>query len=365
MHMKQFKLYLTLTCAALWHCADARTIVADSADNAPLVAASVFDSLGTLVAITDTAGGFDAAPPVSVRCLGYEPATMIALTDTLRLTPASYELPGMTVNLAERDVLRLICYAREYMGLTTSRDTAAVFAEYMVDYMLPVKKLKKYKGRYTPRILNKRSVKRELHAGEKSDSLTTEDDTSISWLQLAGLYAGKDGDYGTLPDSILSGKGITETRGKSGVMKSYRLLPQSYVVIYDALADKKDHRWSPWLFKMLGMTIVFNELRGSSAYAPTPNGSLHPENLLMSTFAFEADGRGKFFRKALDSTSPVTMKSFIEIYPVDREYLTVTEAREADKDETAQTEFTVPAQAIPLDDATQRLAERARLTVTR
>ena len=44
------------------------------------------------------------------------------------MSPASYELQGMTVNLAERDVLRLVCYVREFMGMAADSTTSVLYA---------------------------------------------------------------------------------------------------------------------------------------------------------------------------------------------------------------------------------------------
>ena len=92
----------------------ARTVVVDASDMQPLAGASVFDNSGTLVTITDADGAFGAVGlPATVRCLGYEAAvTGPSAPDTLALRTASYELGEMTLNLAERDVLRLVCYVR-------------------------------------------------------------------------------------------------------------------------------------------------------------------------------------------------------------------------------------------------------------
>ena len=51
--------------AALALCAGARTVVVDGDDRSPLIAASVFDANGTLVALTDTCGAFSARLPVA------------------------------------------------------------------------------------------------------------------------------------------------------------------------------------------------------------------------------------------------------------------------------------------------------------
>lgn len=361
-HINMYKRFLfLLLCMSACACGMcARTVVADATDRSPLAAASVFDSSGTMVALTDSCGVFDTALPVAVRCLGYEPARLEAQADTLFMTPASFELPEMTFNLAEREVLRLICYVREYLGMTTSRDTTAVFAEYMVDYMLPVKKLKKYKGRATPRILGRRCVARIAMPGGGNDSISVNpDEMTELWLQLAGMHGGKDGEYKNFPDSILHADGEYAEPGKYGPRVVYRVQPEVISVAADGLADRKNHRWSPWIFKLIGCTIDFSDMCISRAYNRTPKGSTRPEELLMSTISMKAVGRGKFLRKALDSKTPVSVNCFFEVYPVDREYLTVLEAKASDSDSPAETEIMVPAHAMPLDAATERLLERA------
>lgn len=347
--------------AALALSAGARTVVVDGDDRSPLIAASVFDANGTLVALTDTCGAFAAHLPVTVRCMGYEAATLERDADTLSLAPASYGLPEMTFNLANRDVMRLICYVREYAGLAGSNDTTGLFSEYMVDYMLPVKKLKGFKGRGAPRTLAQRRVARIMdpRAGTDSIAVNPDDDELISWLMLASLPVERDGEYECFPDSVLS-DGEHIVPGKYGPRVVFRTTPDAISESADGLADRKDHRWSPWFFKIFGITMEFTDLRISRAYMREADGSRKPENLLMATFSMEALGRGKLLRKVFDSKSPVQIRTYMEIYPVDREYLTVTEARECEKDKTASWPMTVSPAAPALDAATARLVEQAR-----
>lgn len=340
----------------------ARTVVVDSNDRSPLIAASVSDANGTVVALTDTCGAFSASLPATVRCMGYEPATLREHADTLALTPAAYELPGMTFNLAEREVMRLICYVREYAGLIGSRDTTALFSEYMVDYMFPVKKLKGFKGRGAPRVLAQRRVARIMDPQSHTDSIAVnpDDADAISWLMLASMPVEKDGEYSCFPDSVLATDGEHIEPGKYGPRTVYRTTAEAVSASIDALADHKNHQWSPWFFKLLGFTLDFTDMRVSRAYARDAHGSQHPANFLMSTLSMEALGRGKLLRKAFDSKSPVTIKTYLEIYPVDREFLTVAEAKACEKDKTATTPMTVPSAAPALDSATAALVNRAR-----
>lgn len=356
-----YKKYILAAFSAIALSAGARTVVVDGDDRSPLIAASVFDANGTLVALTDTCGAFSARLPVAVRFMGYEAATLDHEADTLALAPASYELPEMTFNLANRDVMRLICYVREYAGLAGSDDTTALFSEYMVDYMLPVKKLKGFKGRGKPRTLAQRRVVRIMdpHDGTDSIAVNPEDGDLISWLMLASMPVASDGEYGCFPDSVLS-EGEHIVPGKYGPREIYRTTSAAISESADALADHKDHRWSPWFFKIFGITVDFTDLRVSRAYMREADGSKKPENLLMAIFSMEALGRGKMLRKAFDSKTPVQIKTYMEIYPVDREYLTVTEAKACEKDKTAGWPMTVPPTAPALDAATASLVEQAR-----
>jgi len=359
--IKKYSIIAVAMCALLgYQVAESRSIVVDASDRMPLAGASVFDRTGTLVTLTDGFGAFDnVALPATVRCLGYETCSVeTSGADTVALTPVSYELGGMTVNLAEREVLRLVCYVRGYIGSTTSADTISSFCEFMVDYMLPVRKLKKYKGRMTPRMLAGRGVSRRF-SSDGTDSISAGlDDMQKAWLQLATVQIP---DKDILPDSLRGTTGVQTKPGKYGPVMERRVTPESVVVSIDALADKKEHRWSPWFFKLLGCTIDFTDLRESTAYSIDESGIIRPEFLQMRTFSMSALGRGKFIRMALESKTPVEMHMYFEIYPVDREYLTMIEAKATDKEEAPAMDIVVPESALPLDEATVRLLELARM----
>jgi len=351
---------LTVAVCVLLCCQAARSrcVVVDASDRMPLAGASVFDRTGTLVAITDGSGAFDSvAMPATVRCLGYEARTVgDTAADTLALTPASYALGDVTVDLADREVLRLVCYVRGYSGTTSATDTTMSFGEYMVDYMLPLRRLKHYKGRTAPRVLAGRSVSRAFSADGTDSVVPRADELQELWLRLASVdVPGPE----VLPDSLRGTTGVHTTPGKYGPAVEWRITPDRVVVSLDALADKKGHRWSPWFFKLLGITTDFTDLRVSTAYGLDENGAAGPESMQVRTFAMSALGRGKYMRRALDSKTPVDINIWFEIYPVEREYLTAADAKAADKAAAPATEIMVPAAAPAVDVATARLLESA------
>lgn len=355
--IKFYSLLLMLSAACL---AEARTVVVDGTDGSPLAAASVFDAGGVMIDLTDADGAFSTPQAASVRCMGYMPAAVTASTDTLRMTPLPYELDELAVRPADKDVMRMVCYVREFCGCSADTVSQAAFGEYMVDYMLPLKKLKKFKGRTIPRALLSRNIMKTVRAGHP-DSLTVNADVSeVSWLQLADVPEGKDGKPTVIPDS-LRGRTVTDTVwGKSGPVKIMRLTPERISVFIDPLAETKEHRCSPWFFKLFGLTIDFNELSANDAYRVNPRGELRPEDLLMRTFTMEATGRGKWIKKSFGSKNPVRMRCFFEIYPVELTYLSVDEAREIEDKPDKPKDFTVPDIAMPLDAATLDMIEKAK-----
>lgn len=337
-----------------------RTVVVDASDCTPLPAASVFNADGVMVAMTDADGVFEQGGAVTVRCLGYVPASLSGAADTLRMEPAPYELDELAVRPADRDVMRMVCYVREYMGVGTDSASFAVYADYMVDYMLPLKKLKKFKGRNHPRVLVSRNIKKTVRPGVP-DSLEVNSDVSdLSWLQLAAVPAERDGSPRMLPDSLRGRCGTDSTAGKYGLLRAVRVTPERVTIHIDPLADCKDHCMSPWIFKLLGMTIDFNVLCMHDAYKPNPRGELRPEDLIMSTLTMEATGRGKWIKKAFGSKDPVRMRSYFEVYPVELTYHDVEEARALEKEVPATDGFTVPDHAMQLDAATLDMIEKSR-----
>ena len=75
----------------------------------------------------------------------------------------------------------------------------------------------------------------------------------------------------------------------------------------------------------------------------------------------EADGRGKYLRKALKSDKPIFIRSMIELYVVDHDYLSNGEAKEEYKNKPSDVKFVIPATVPPLSEATQQLVERAKV----
>lgn len=355
-------LFAALLTAASSATAAGRTVtVVDSADCSPLPAASVFDADGIMLGMTDADGRFDLPRAATVRCLGYMPAAARGCGDTLRMSPLPYELDELAVRPADRDVMRMICYVREYTGLGTDSLSVAGYADYMVDYMLPLRKLKKFKGHSSPRVLKTRNILKVKKLG-RPDSISANSDISeLSWLSIAEMpeFKDKNGQPLMLPEKLRGQCGTDTLPGKYGIKMVYRTTPERVTIVQDALADAKDHTVSPWLFKLFGLTIDLNEINSVTAFTPNDGYELRPEDMLMRTYTMEALGRGKWIKKLFQSKDPVRMRSYFEIYPVEYTYLFVDEARELKENPPVYDAFTIPDTAMPLDSATLEMIEKA------
>lgn len=327
--MRRFVLYILV---ALSLSASARDIVVlDSIDSSPVTGATAFDSNGTIIGLSDAAGKLTGIPgsafPLTLRCLGYASLATPA-ADTVRLAPVAYPLRELTVIPGGRPVTRLVCYVREYGSGSTSTDTVRLQAEYMVDYFIAEGKARGFSDKDSPRKLSQRIHIRHTDASGRDTSYTPDDDEGLSWLLLAEMSGGET----RAPQSVIDGAPTDTVRGRSGYKTIYRRTPGLFTVTSDALADKKNHRMSPFIFKMLGFTIDINELVMSEAYAPNPTGVHTLSDLRYKTLGLRMLAKGKWIKKAFGTSEPIDMHGLIEIYPVETTRLTVDEARELRSD---------------------------------
>lgn len=341
-------------------CATAATpTVVDRNDRAPIPGASVFDASGKMIGMSDANGTLPDIPhtnyPITIRSLGYNDLTLDAPDDSVMLTERIYQLPEITVGAADRNVVRLICYVREYTTVTGDNESTTMFAEHIVDYFLPRKGAKKVKTQRHPRKLGWRAF---CHTTDKngldSVSYPSSDTNMFTWLDLIEL----DDKPVIAPDRMKNGAVSDSIGGKSGLKTLYRQTDNSFTATYDALADKKGHTWSPMAFKLFGFTMDVNGMMLSQTFMRNKYGEYLPEDLTNASYTFNATGRGKWIRKAFNSDKPVDLKAYFEIYVVDREYLPADEAKELMKDDHLHMKVKRPTEAPALDAATRNLIDR-------
>ena len=333
-------------------------VVMDGSDNTPVAGATVIGKSGVILGMTDSRGRIDIDNlnnfPVTISCIGYEQASADADSDTLLLATSTFELNEVTVSPAERPVKRVICYAREYTSGITGRDTMQLYSEYMTEAFIVNGKVKGYKkGDAKPAVRTKRQYARI--AKEGLDSIfrpdAQDDITALSWFD---LMATLPDESITLTEAIKSGAETDTVPGKYGPKLTYRKKNNLLTVTTDMLSDHKNHTWSPFIFKLFGLTMDMEQVDMSMTFADTGNDSLSVYDMVCGTYNLRIIGRGKMFKKVFDTDQPVEMNAYLEMYPIDIANITVDEYKEL-KSEASPIAFQYPANLQPLSPAILRL----------
>ena len=341
---------------------DAQERVIDAVDHSPIAAASIFDATGNMVGFTWSDGLFsevsESAYPITVRCMGYE---MLVIerpeNKTWEMTPMAYELEEVVVVPVKRNILKQTFYVREYFSMSSETDTVTFFTEHMADRFIPASKDAKFSGNSTLRILESHQYSHYQLFGK--DSISTDPETLFP--SMVTIFEPVDKEIPT-PKSFKESENaakLYEEPGKSGVSIIIKQNDQTFTISVDGLADTKDHKISPWPLKLLGFTMEFNQVFVTQAYRVNDKGVYQPKDLLEASFVMQADGRGKYLRKVLKSDKPIVIRSMVELYIVDRDYLSKEEAKEEYKNKPTNVKFVIPSTVPPLNEATRRLVERA------
>lgn len=343
--------------------AHAEKRVVDAESQAPIVGASILDAAGNVVGLTWTNGVFSGVPesayPITIRSIGYEQLIIVRPEEkTWEMTPLTYELEEVVIVPVKRNVLKQTFYAREYYSLNTETDTITFFGEHMAERFVPTTKDAKFGGKTSLRLLATQHYSRFKILGKDSVLMNPK----AAFPSLLNFLEPTDDEvvaHESLKNAGRTSK-VYEKSGKSGVMLMQKQNDQTFSTIKDALAEYKDHKISPWPLKMLGYTMDFNQMFKKHTYRVNDKGTYLPKDLMEVSFVIEADGRGKNLRKVLKSEKPVEIHVMIELYVVDRDYLSKEEAKKEYKNKPTDVKFVIPSSVPPLNEATRRLVERAK-----
>lgn len=340
-----------------------KTVVWDKSENSPVIGASVISSKGIILGTTDADGAISVGPedyPLSLRSMGFEPLSVSNPADTIVMAPASYRLSEVVVTPGDRPITRVITYAREYCTSASPSDTLQLYSEGMFEYFLCDGKVKGYK---------KSDAKAKLRAlrrfGRMANSAGLDSimrpDGSGEVTYLTFLTAGV-----SLPEeetaeapAMAAGETTDTIRGKYYPKLIYRKSDNLFTVERDALADEKDHKISPWFFKLLGLTMDIENATIKTAYNVSASGKYGLHDYVYNTCNLHILSKGKLMKKLLRTNGNINVDSYIEQYPVEIEYLTVDEYKELRKAEDDETlPITIPDFAQPLASPIQSLVDR-------
>lgn len=341
--------------------AEAQIRIVDANDGSPIAAASLFDNKNNMVGFTWSDGVISNVPetayPLNVRCMGYEPITIDTPKEqTWRMNTMSYGLDEIVIEPVQRNIMKQTFYAREYFSMIVDKDTISFFHERMAQRFISTSKDSKFKGDTNIDILNSRSYTYQNINKENSNLndavLELPSLLEIVFLDDETLYA---------PESFI--KSSTETKyhqekGKHGVAVVMRQNKNTFSCMNDALADKKEHSWNPAVLKLIGLNLDVTQLYQSQGYRINEEGVYEPKDLNEAVLVMDAAGKGRVFRKLFKTDQTVSIRIMVELYVTDREYLSIEEAKEEQKNPPTTIPFVVPTSAPPLNAFTLQMVKQ-------
>lgn len=333
--------------------------VIDSADKSPIIGATVIDSSGIIKGLTDNEGRItitDTDLPITIRCIGYEPASTSGVNDTVALCAASYQLNEVVVTPIDRPIKRVICFAREYSSGTTSADTMQYYCEYMTEAFVTNEKVKGYKSVDSkPRSKAYKRYARIIKNGEDSifSPRRGDDITDLSWFEFMAFLPGNNIE---IPAAMLEGSACDTVQGKYGPLYIYRKKNGHFTMTADVLSNHKNRQWSPFLFKLIGMTIDITTGSWTFSFADNEANAFGIDNFTIGTFNIHLIGRGKWLKKIFNTKEPIEMDALLEIYPVETTTLTVEEYKTM-RDDSNSIPFQYPENLQPLSPAIATLTQ--------
>lgn len=338
----------------------ANVVVADSVSRSPLMSVSVFDRNGSFVGVTDKRGRAPyispAEYPVTLRYLGYKEMTVAnSRNDTIFMTETSAELPEVVVESRQHKVLHLLAYIREYSTLSTYTDTVFMFREKMADFMAVAEPGVKYRGWSRPRILKSKSYY-HITNSEGVDSVSDVSNHHFSWSDWIGVNGTAE-----MPRALIDADSATDSVfGRYGAAEIWQRSGDRVSVMVDVLADTLSRRWAPYFNDFFRKNLDFDNFRLRFNYANVTDGEVTPADLVGFTYNIESRGRGRDMFRFNHRDEPFFVTTYAEVYIVDKEYVTVKEARRWEKLKVSTEDFEIiePAEAPDLQPSIKALIAR-------
>lgn len=338
-----------------------RTVIVDREGKIPLAGATVFNCQGKAIGVTAPNGRIPySAPedlPLTVRYIGYrELSVPDNRVDTIYMEIDPRELPEVVAETRSHKVLHMLAYVREYSTLSSYTDSVYLFREKMVDFMIPTQSKGSFKGWTKPRVLSSRSYYRFTNA-EGLDSVSDRCGQHFSWADWVGLIPATS-IPDRLPDDL---PGVCDTvAGRYGASEIWHRNGDKINIEIDIMADTAARRWADGMGAFFRKHIDFEQFLLKVNYCNVAGTEVTPADITGYSFNIESKGRGRGMFMFNRPDEPFYVSTYAEVYLLDREYITVGEARkwERRKFNPGDVEIYEPAEAPDLDPSVMLLVDR-------
>lgn len=359
--MKRIQVLAILLCALFYVAtASIRVIVVDEYDNSPIIGATVIGKSGMILGITDEKGLISVSSmhnfPITIRYIGYSPVTT-AETDTVKLNVSAYQLNEVTINPAHRPIKRVLCFAREYSSGIAGSDTMQYYCEYMAEAFIAEKKVKGFRSYDTkPTVKGYKRYAKIVKNG--NDSIFrpkyNDDITELSWFDFMAFIPSEKSEF---PEAIKNGESSDTVFGKYGPQFVFTKKNNLFTKTADALSNHKNRKWSPFIFKLIGMTVDIDEATWALTFSDNGSNSFGVHDFINGTYNIHLTGKGRWIKKIFNTSHPIEISSYLELYPVETTNCTVDEYKEL-REDFNRLPFQYPAGLSPLSPAVEKLIEK-------
>lgn len=333
----------------------------DAETKAPLPLASITDRAGNVVGMTDKSGVIPELQqdryPITFNYMGYASLQILKPVEAdVKMISQDYELPEIVVIPGSRPLLHLTGYMREITSVLSSSDSVSLFKESVVDFLVPVEKTKVKGWSKARELASKTYVRISNSSGLDSVSSNHEYEFMLwgnrkSLIPSGAKIPAKIKEADVACDTIMGKYYPKIIWWKNGEITRW---------YGDALANEENHTTSPWALKLLGLTTDVTEISENYVF-DTPDGDvIRPMDLRQVSVTIDMLAKGKLFKKALESSSAVNVRTYMELYLTEREFLSEEEGKELKKEVPViePSGILAPANANPLHPAIIRTVER-------
>ena len=342
----------------------ARPVVVDSQTGEALAKASVFDRKGNLIGVCSDMGELPvvipSAYPITVRCIGYANAVIDHPgVKEIRLSELDMDLPEVVVDSRNKDMLHMVAYVREYSSAASYTDTVLLFREKTIDFMLPAKRSVKYAGWVSPRVLASKSYYRFTDSNGL-DSVSNNFLSHFSWSDWVGLFGSVD-----LPEALCDTRFATDTvYGKYSPSLIWKREEDDVDLYVNVLVEQPNRQFVSSLYDFVGDRVEFTKFILNYTFTDIDSDELFGNNVARMSFNIQSNGRGRDLNRYFHTEGPIYVDTYAEVYIIDREYMSVAEAKQWDKHPLRGEQIGIyaPADAPPLHPAILSMKERIAST---
>lgn len=264
-------------------------------------------------------------------------------------------LPEVLVKSHKNTMLHMLGYVREYSTLSSYTDTVFLFREKMVDFMMPSDPKMHYKGWASPRVIKSQSYYRFTdHHG--LDSVSDESNFHFSWSDWLGIIPPE-----RMPAPLRKVEnGVDTLHGKYSPAEIWSKKGERVSVDINVLADTVARKWAPNVSLFFRRNTEFDDFKVQFNYDNVLSSVLYPLDLTSYSFDIDSRERGHTMFRFGRPGEPCFTTTHAEVYILDREFVSVKEAKKWEKHDFNEDEMDIfiPAEAPPLSPDILALMER-------